>query len=83
MTLGEKIKISLATSSDREKKNYFSNKNELKDIKMEIKRSLNGFVRFSILLVLYYVLFISGKLSISGLMPDIISEPGIFCLILL
>ena len=50
---------------------------------MEIKRSLNGFVRFSILLVLYYVLFISGTLSISGLMPDIISEPGIFCLILL
>jgi len=43
---------------------------------MDIKKSLNWFGRFTILLLLYYALFISGTLTISGLLPDIKSEPG-------
>jgi hypothetical protein len=40
------------------------------------KQILIWFVRFAALLILFYVLFISGTLAISGMLPDIKSEPG-------
>jgi hypothetical protein len=43
---------------------------------MDIKKYLKWFGRFTILLLLFYILFISGTLSIAGLLPDIKSEPG-------
>jgi hypothetical protein len=34
-------------------------------------------IRFVVLLVLFYVFFISGTMAISGLLPDVPSEPGL------
>lgn len=41
------------------------------------KQIFNWGLRFFALLILFYVFFISGTLAISGLLPDVPSEPGL------
>ena len=44
---------------------------------MNAKQFLIWTVRIASLLVLFYVLFISGTMAISGMLPDVSSEPGL------
>ena len=44
---------------------------------MNIKQIFIWNMRFALLLMLFYVFFISGTLAISGLLPDSSSEPGL------
>ena len=43
---------------------------------MKVKQVLISTAKFSLLLLLFYVFFIIGSMAISGMMPDIESEPG-------
>ncbi|MEK6478185.1 hypothetical protein WJR50_11640 [Catalinimonas sp. 4WD22] len=44
---------------------------------MNGRQIFNWSIRFVVLLILYYVFFISGTLAITGLLPDVSSEPGL------
>lgn len=41
------------------------------------KLIFNWGIRFTALLILYYIFFISGTFAVAGLLPDVASEPGL------
>ncbi len=41
------------------------------------KQIFNWGIRFTALLILYYIFFISGTFAVSGLLPDVTPEPGL------
>jgi len=57
--------------------NHYDNKFLLKTERMNGKQLLIWTARTALLLLLFYVLFISGSMAISGMLPDIESEPGL------
>jgi hypothetical protein len=57
--------------------NHYENELFLKTKKMNGKQLLFLTARTALLLLLFYVLFISGTMAISGMLPDIESEPGL------
>jgi hypothetical protein len=57
--------------------NHYENKFLLKMKKMNGKQLIIWTARTALLLLLFYVLFISGSMAISGMLPDIESEPGL------
>jgi hypothetical protein len=56
---------------------HYENKLLIKTKKMNAKQPLIWAARTALLLLLFYVLFISGTMAISGILPDIESEPGL------
>ena len=57
--------------------NHFENKLLLKTKKMNVKQLLIWISRTALLLLLFYVFFISGTMAISGMLVDVESEPGL------
>jgi hypothetical protein len=44
---------------------------------MKYKYIFTWSIRFAALLILFYILFLSGTLAVAGLLPDVKSEPGL------